>query len=89
MKTNISTERSVSHIPGSFLRLLREPLLFHQLLKVDNVLQVRNEPEEQWHANISSCVCRFAVSEICTNVSYGVRTRDTWAHKLFGIFLML
>lgn len=39
----------ISKIPGSSLCLLRQSLLFHQLLKVDYVVQIRNKPREQTH----------------------------------------
>lgn len=58
-------------IPGSFLCLLWQPLLFHQLLKVDDVLQVRNEPSEtHWipgaHKRKNLCIfkCRWNPDKI-------------------------
>lgn len=39
------SKRSHVSIPGCFLCFLREALLLHQLLKVYNVLEIRNKPK--------------------------------------------
>lgn len=52
--------RKTTLVPGCFLSLLSETLLLHQLLKVYNILNIRNKPEMlavylwnnifQWHS---------------------------------------